>query len=401
VEIKNILSRIYRWEYFWLCLMIIITLAMHFSIINDVKVPILDEVYYAGYYPEQQGNLHYGDAYNILSLHSDARPEHPPLAKLFIAAGIKILGDNTAGWRTPAIIFGTISIVLLYFICRRLNMSRRASNIATFLFAFENFSFMFASIAMLDAFFLTLTLAFFLLYLSRQYVFAGIFIGLAALAKLFAALGTPTLFIHWVFTKTRQTRWFIATIILAPLSFVGFLPLFDYIITGSFENPLVRIKEMLSLSGSLTFYNTNHPAMSRPWEWLLNYRPMAFWYTPHYTGAVSPSIWALMIPVVLYMLYRAVKQRNDAGLFGFSWFLGTYLLWIPISILTNRISFIFYFYPTIGALCLGLGMGLNESLEWVSSRTRKVKIPVMAGITAFFLFHVASFIVLTPVFFRT
>jgi dolichyl-phosphate-mannose-protein mannosyltransferase len=400
VEIKKIFSSIYKWEYLWLCLMVIITLVMHFSIINDVKVPILDEVYYAGYYPEQQGDLHYGDAYNILNLHSDARPEHPPLAKLFIATGIAILGDNPVGWRTPAVVFGTISIVLLYFICRRLNMSRRASNIATFLFAFENFSFMLASIAMLDVFFLTLVLAFFLLYLNRKYFASGIFIGLAALAKLFAAMGTPALFVHWIFTKTRQTRWFIATVVLAPVSFVGFLALFDYVITRNWANPLTRIKDMLSLSGSLTFANTSHPASSRPWEWLLNFRPMAFWYSPHYTGAVSPSVWALIIPVVLYMVYRAVR-RNDAGLFGFSWFLGTYLLWIPISIFTDRISFIFYFYPSIGAFCLGLGMGLNEALEWVSPRTRKVKMPVIGGITAFFLFHIASFIVLSPVFIRT
>jgi dolichyl-phosphate-mannose-protein mannosyltransferase len=400
VEIKNILSRIFKWEYLWLSLIVIITLVMHFSIINDVKVPILDEVYYAGYYPEQQGDLHYGDAYNILSLHSDARPEHPPLAKLLIAASIAVLGDNAMGWRTSAVVFGTISIVLLYFICRRLNMSRRAANIATFLFAFENFSFMLASIAMLDVFFLTLTLAFFLLYLNRQYIFSGIFVGLAALAKLFAAMGTPTLFVHWVFTKTNQTRWFIATVILSPLSFVGFLTLFDYIITRNLINPLTRIKEMLSLSGSLTFANTTHPAMSRPWEWLLNYKPMAFWYAPHYTGAISPSVWGVIIPVVLYMVYRAFK-RNDAGLFGFSWFLGTFLLWIPISIFTDRISFIFYFYPTVGAICLGLGLGLNEALEWASHRTRKVKVPAIAAITAFFLFHIASFIVLTPVFFRT
>ena len=41
---------------------------------------------------------------------------------------------------------------------------------------------------MLDVFFVTLTLAFFALYLYRQYALSGIFIGLAALAKLFAAM---------------------------------------------------------------------------------------------------------------------------------------------------------------------------------------------------------------------
>jgi dolichyl-phosphate-mannose-protein mannosyltransferase len=401
MEVKNRLSRFYRWEYFWLCSIVVVTLAMHFSIINEVNRPILDEVYYAGYYPEQQGDLHYGDAYSIAVLHQDARPEHPPLGKLFIVAGIAILGDNVYGWRVPSVIFGTIGIILLYFICRKLNMSRQAMNIATFLFAFENFSFMFASIAMLDVFFVTLMLAFFWLYLHRAYLSSGVFLGLSALAKLFGAMGAPTLLVHWIFSKTKPPRRFIYTVILAPVSFVAFMPLFDWAITRQFENPLTAIKTMLSLSGSLTFANTTHPALSRPWEWLLNYRPMAFWYTPNYLGAISPSVWGVMIPVVLYMIYRAVKGRHEAGLFGFSWFFGTFLLWIPISILTNRVSFIYYFYPTIGALCLGLGLGLNEALEWGSTRTKRVKILVIAGVAALLLFHVASFIVLSPVFIRT
>jgi dolichyl-phosphate-mannose-protein mannosyltransferase len=398
LEVKRLLLRVVKWEFFWLCLMVIATLAMHFVIINDTKEPILDEAHYAGYFgadhkPES------GDAYSIIHDHKDLRPEHPPLSKLFIVGGIYALGDNPWGWRVPSIIMGTIGIVLFFFICRRLGMSRRATNIATFLLAFENFTFLMASVAMLDVFFVTLTLAFFLLYLYRQYIFSGLFIGLAATAKLYAAMATPPLLIHWLFTKTKHTRWFILTVVLAPLSFIGWMALFDFAISRTFQNPLLRIKEMLSLSSSLTFYNTTHPALSRPWEWLLSYKPMAFWYPNHYTGAISLDIWLVMIPVVLYMLYRAAK-RNDAGLFGFAWFLGTFVLWIPISIYTNRVSFVFYFYPTIGALCLGLGLGLNEALEWASSRVKKVKIPVTAGVIAFLLFHVAAFVITSPVFAR-
>jgi dolichyl-phosphate-mannose-protein mannosyltransferase len=395
MAVKAVFSRIIHWEYLWLCVIIAVTLAMHFSIINDVKVPILDEVYYYG---TAQGS-NSGDANSILNNHTDDRPEHPPLGKLIIAGSIKLLGDNPIGWRTSSIIFGTVGIVLFYFICRRLGMSVRAANFATFLFAFENFTFLMASIAMLDVFFLTLTLAFFLLYLNREYIFSGVFIGLAALAKLYAAMGTPALFIHWVFTRTRHTRWFIATVILSPVSFLGFLPLFDFIIYHQFKNPLSRVQEMLSLSGSLTFANTTHPALSRPWEWLLNYRPMAFWYSPHYTGGFSFSIWMLIIPVVLYILYRAVRG-NDAALFGFAWFLSTFVLWIPISIVTDRVSFVYYFYPTAGAICLGLGLGMNQMLDKVSGKTARLKIAAALAVVAFLIFHLANFIIISPVFFR-
>ena len=397
MEVRSILSRIYRWEHLSLCLIVAITLAMHFSIITQVSDPILDELHYVKSSRHIiSGDVNPDDSTNRMEL----RPEHPPLAKLFIVGGMDAFGDNPWGWRVPSIIMGTIGITLFYFICRRLKMSRRATNIATFLLAFENFTFMLASVAMLDVFFVTFTLAFFLLYLYRQYFLSGIFVGLAALAKLFAALGTFPIFIHWLFTKTKHNRWFLLTVITAPVSFVAFTSLLNYPIFRRFENPLNQIKEMLSLSGSLKFTNTTHPALSRPWEWLLNYEPMAFWYSPHYTGGISLSVWVFMIPVALYMLYRTLKG-NDAGLFGFSWFVGTFLLWIPISIFTDRVSFIYYIYPTIGALCLGLGLGLNEALEWVPFKTRRVKIPVMTGVAAFFLFHIASFVVMTPVFIRT
>ncbi|MDD5701550.1 MAG: glycosyltransferase family 39 protein [Dehalococcoidales bacterium] len=388
MEIKRILTRAYSWEYFWLCLIVVVTLAMHFSIITQPNELVLDEQHYVK------------DARYILTNEQTQRPEHPPLAKLFISSGLAAFGDNPWGWRIPSIIMGTIGIILFYFICRRLGMSGRASNIATFIFGFENFNFMLASVAMLDVFFVTLMLAYFLLYLSREYVLAGIFIGLSALAKLYAAMGTPALLIHWLLSRAKPSPWFALTVILAPISFIALMPIFDFAITHQFQNPISRITDMMSLSSSLTFANTTHPSLSRPWEWLLNYIPMAFWYTPHYTGAVSPSVWGFIIPVVLYMIYKAVKG-NEAGLFGFAWFFSTFLLWIPISILTNRVSFLFYFYPTIGALCLGLGLGLNQALDWVSSQKRKVKIPVMAGIVIFFLFHIASFIVLTPVFIRS
>ncbi len=388
LEVKTTLKRVYRWEYFWLCVIVIVTLAMHFSIILNPNELVLDEQHYVK------------DARSIIETHTDQRPEHPPLAKLFIVGGIDALGDNQWGWRVPSIAMGTIGLVLFYFICRRLKMSRTATNLATFLLGFENFTFLLGSLAMLDVFYVTLMLAAFLLYLYRQYLLTGIFIGLSAVAKLYGALGAPVIFIHWLFSKTKRSWWFLVTVIAAPVSFVIFMPVFDYAISHTFQNPISRIKEMLSLSGSLTFANTTHPALSRPWSWILNYNPMAFWYTPHYTGAISFTVWALIIPVVLYMLYLAVKG-NEAGLFGFAWFFGIFLLWIPISIVTDRVSFIYYFYPAIGSLCLGLGMGISQLLDWAKSRTRRVRLSVTGVVGAFLALHVLAFVILTPVFLRT
>jgi dolichyl-phosphate-mannose-protein mannosyltransferase len=387
VEIKGKIRQIFNWEYFWLFVIVISTLIMHFSVISSPNALVLDEQHYVK------------DANLIIDQNRTERVEHPPLAKLFIVGSIEAIGDNPWGWRVPSTIMGSFGIILFYLICRRLNLSRRASSIAAALYGFENFTFLIASVAMLDVFFVTFMLAFFLLYLNRQYLISGVFIGICALTKLYGAMAAPTLLVHWLFTKTKQTRWFLLTVIAAPVSFVALMPLCDYAITKQWQNPLLRIKEMLSLSGSLTFANTQHDALSRPWEWVLNYKPMAFWYTPHLTGTLSPSIWILIIPAVLFLLYKAFK-RDEAGLFGFAWFLSTYLLWIPISILTDRISFIYYIYPSIGALCLGAGLGINQILDWLTLKKRKSNIPVIALITGFFALHALSFIILTPVFFR-
>lgn len=383
VEIK----KIYRWEYFWLLIIVITTLAMHLSIITLPNALVLDEQHYVN------------DAKYIIDNNQSQRLEHPPLAKIFIVSSIKTLGDNPWGWRLPSVIAGTTGIILFYLICRKLNLSRRAASIATGLYGFENFTFLLSSMAMLDVFFVTLMLAFFLLYLNSRYIFSGIFIGLSALAKLYGAMAAPTLLIHWFFTRAEYSKRFVLTVILAPVSFIALMPLCDFVITRHWQNPFSRIAEMITMSGGLTFANTQHDALSRPWEWVLNFKPMAFYYTPHLTGVISPSIWILIIPIFLYLLYLAIK-RNEAGLFGFAWFFSAYILWIPISLITNRISFAYYIYPAIGALCLGVGLGINQILEWISLKRRKANVPLIALVVILFLGHAASFVILTPVFFR-
>jgi dolichyl-phosphate-mannose-protein mannosyltransferase len=389
LEIKRNLSRIYRWEYTWLCLLVAVTLILHLVIIANPSELILDEAHYIP------------DARNITAEHETLRAEHPPLGKLFIVAGIELFGDNPWGWRLFPVIFGTAIIVLFYFLCRRLNMSPNAASIATFLLALENMTFVQASVAMLDVYCLAFMMASFLLYASRRYLSSGIAVALAALAKLTGALAAPVMFIHWLFRRQGRSWWFALTVVAAPLAFVGLLALFDFIIVRDpsvLLEPVDRIKTMLSLSGSLTFANVDHPSLSRPWEWLLSYKFMSYWYTPHYISALSPSVWALAIPSFGYMVYRAVKG-SSAGLFGAAWFAGTYLAWIPLSLITDRASYPYYFYPTVGAVCLGLGLGLSQLLDFYRQRRPgKLRRTVLSLFIFYLVFHLGCFVVLSPLF---
>jgi len=389
VEIKKTLLRVYRWEHFWLCLLLAVTLAMHFVIIDNPSELILDEKHYVN------------DALNIIEEHQTLRLEHPPLAKLFVVSGIRLFGDNPWGWRFFSVLFGTASIVLFYFLCRRLGMSRTATNIATFLLAFENMTFVHAGVAMLDVYFYTFMLAAFLLYASRKYIASGVAVALSVLAKLNAVLALPTMLIHWLFDRQGRSWWFVLTVVIAPAAFILLMPLFDLAIvqsTTALVDPIARIKSMLSLSGSLTFANVTHPCASHPWDWLIFYRPMGYYYSPHYSASISYSLWALTIPTFAYLVYKTVKGSN-AGLFGASWFAGTYLLWIPISLITDRVSYIYYFYPTIGAVCLGLGLGLGELFGIFKKRKAgKLKWTLLGIVVFILLAHLVSFVILSPVF---
>jgi predicted membrane-bound dolichyl-phosphate-mannose-protein mannosyltransferase len=387
MEMKRLLTRTYRWEYFWLCVIVVATLACHFIIVNQVHELILDEQHYVK------------DARYIIENHQTERQEHPPLGKLLIVAGIKIFGDNPMGWRFFPIVCGTASIVLFYFLCRRLDMSRETSNIATFLLAFENLTFLQASVAMLDVFLLPFMIGAFLLYMNRKYISSGIFIGLSALAKLDGALAAPVIFIHWVFSRQRRSWWFFLAAFFSILAFVELMIPLDYLITRSFHNladPLHRIQTMLSLTGSLTFANVQHPNLSRPWEWLISYKPMAYYIMPHYTAAISFSIFALAIPSVGYMIYKAAR-RSEAGLFGLAWFAGTFIVMCILSVVTNRASYPFYFYPVVGAICIGVALFLADLLAYFRRKQYgKLKWTAFSIVIFILVAHLISFLILSP-----
>ena len=85
--LKKVFDRLRNWEYSLPCLIVIIILVMHFSVIMQPNEPLFDEIHYVE------------DARVIISGEGTQRPEHPPMAKLFIVGGIKLFGDNPFGWR--------------------------------------------------------------------------------------------------------------------------------------------------------------------------------------------------------------------------------------------------------------------------------------------------------------
>ncbi len=362
--------KVLRWQHLGIFILVIITLALHFSTITVNSEPIFDEPAYVD------------AARSIVSGTGDTNPEHPPLGKLLIVSGILVFGDSPVGWRFFPVIFGTIAIVLFYFICLKL-MPGRAAFLATLLFTMESMSFVMSSLALLDVFMLTLMMAGFLLYLHQRYLLSGVAIALSALAKLTGGLALIAIILHWLFIKRDSPKRFVAGVIAVPVSFLLFMLPLNYLASGEWESPLKSTLDLLSWSRIITFATRFDSTASRPWEWIIfpDRMPLG---TP-----VSLTIWILIIPAVVYMVFMA-RRGDDAARFGLGWFAGTYLAWVPLSLATNRLSYPYYFYPTIGAICIGIGLGLSQLLDMEPVKSRKA---IALGVASYLLLHLAVFII--------
>ncbi|MGH8868288.1 MAG: dolichyl-phosphate-mannose--protein mannosyltransferase [Actinomycetes bacterium] len=116
---------------------------------------VFDEVYYAN---EAWQLLHYGVEYNV----KDATPNyvvHPPLGKWTIALGQWLFGDDSFGWRFSAALVGTLSVLLVARVARRMTRSTLLGCVAGLLLAFDGLHFVSSRTALLDVFLMAAVLA--------------------------------------------------------------------------------------------------------------------------------------------------------------------------------------------------------------------------------------------------
>jgi len=65
---------------------------------------------------------------------------HPPMAKLFMVAGIFLFGETAFAWRFFGALLGVGCVLLIYLLGRKL-FSQRVALLASFLFAFDGLPF--------------------------------------------------------------------------------------------------------------------------------------------------------------------------------------------------------------------------------------------------------------------
>lgn len=115
---------------------------------------IFDETYYAG---DAWNLLHHGVELN--SSGKAAFVAHPPLGKWLIAIGEAIFGNHELGWRFSAAIVGSLSILMIARIARRMFRSNVLGCVAAVLLSLDGLEFVQSRTSMLDIFLMFWVLA--------------------------------------------------------------------------------------------------------------------------------------------------------------------------------------------------------------------------------------------------
>lgn len=439
IRYKQWFSGFRRWitslEGIGICMIEAFVLTVHLIFIGQPAYPaILDEAYYV---PEALHFLHG----QIMGL-----PQHPPLGKWLIASGIFIFGNDPVGWRIMSIIFSLIGIFIFYLIIKKLIVKWPQASpfvplLGTFLVATENLTFVMGHVAMLDVFYVTFMLLGFLLYLRGNYSFCGIAMGLSLLCKVTALLGIAAILLHWLITHHGEIvaelhniwdavnervmrsplsgnifNMFKMMVIAVAVWLILIVPLeygsmHQFTADTLWYNPLFRalymvwhpLNETSTALSSGILAGGKLLAVRTPWQWLLspgtlNVDNILRSGIPHYLGSIGWNIWVLIIPSFLYLIYASVRIRekgHDIALFLLCWLIGVYGILVVLQPLTGRLTYDYYFYPAVPAVCLTIAWGAWRLRELAWQRT-KTKFVFIIGLSLYLMASVAVFVIMSP-----
>jgi dolichyl-phosphate-mannose--protein O-mannosyl transferase len=330
---------------------------LRFDRLSMPHAVIFDETYYA---PDAYGILRYGVEHNyvstrnVLMLRGDPHifkgggefVAHPPLGKIFIAAGEWLFGLSPFGWRFAVAVVGSLSILLVARIARRMTRSTLLGCVAGLLLALDGLEFVMSRTALLDIFVMFWVLAAFGCLVVDRDVYrarlataaggdappaarvrwwrlgAGLCLGLAVASKwngiwFIPAFGAMTLAWDLGARRTAAVRDSTGRALLhdiggMALSFIA-LPVAAYLTswsgwfatsTGYDRNwaqqhgtnipVLSPLLSLLQYHKAMLTFNTglhvSHPYASKPWSWLVLARPVSYsWVCTGPSGKACPS----------------------------------------------------------------------------------------------------------------
>jgi 4-amino-4-deoxy-L-arabinose transferase-like glycosyltransferase len=308
-----------------------------------------------------------GEGWIIPHLNSEVYPDKPPLFFWLIAFTAEALGGmNEWAARFPSALFGLFTLVLLFFLGKRL-FNEKVGFWAALILA-TNVEFLWlARRANIDAtltFFTTATIALFYVGCYQQkgrwflYLLAYLAMALGVLAKLQVAVIVPLLVAGGYFLVQRRGRFFkdaahIPGVALF-VAFIGGWLALAYLSGG--EDYLWRI--LYQKSASRVFETVSH---DRPF----------YYYLTNFPGNFVP--WIIFLPsAMIYGL--SAKGRKKEFIFVFFWFA---VIFVSFSLFPAKREL--YLLPLYPAAALMVGYLLTELPPGAEgSESRLVSLPLVA-----------------------
>jgi dolichyl-phosphate-mannose--protein O-mannosyl transferase len=318
---------------------------------------------------------------------------HPPVGKWLIALGIQILGDSPAGWRLSAAIFGTFSILLIYFVAIRLFNSQFLALVSAGLMSIDGLHLVMSRTALLDIFLMFFLLAAFLALLHEQHIVAALLLGLALGTKWSAIYFIAAILIYLLVINRRSVLLYLPIIPITYLfTWSGWLISDKGWSKDYSSNPLISLfhyhREILNFHTGLT---TEHSYEASPWNWLILGRPTSFFYeSPKSCGAEScsqeilamgtPIIWWFgLIALFITIGYFITRKDRGAGLILLA-LLSNYLPWL---LFPERTTFYFYAIAFLPYLILAITYSIKLYLEDETKQPKRIQnVYASLGLTA-------------------
>ena len=350
----------------------------------------------------------------------DPNAEHPQLAKLAIAAGIELFGDNARGWRIGSVLFGLIGMVALFAMVRAAGGGAWLAVGAVGVMALDNLLLVHGRIATLDIYAVSMMLAAMALYLRGWWLPAGMALGVAGCMKEVALLLVVVVVLlealrwaraWWIGrrdTAAAQSTpasgsgrgWRTLALFLASgaVSLLGLLWLLDVLVPGYDPvnhvtyagSPFTHLFHMYHYAQLLKAKPNETGIAASPWQWLLNERAIdyakvavnslanghivASHATVYFRGVINPFIIFLAIPALFAALATAWRKGDGVAALGACWCLGTFLPMALESAISGRISYLYYMVVVLPGVYLVTArlfrpsqIGAAATLGWVTA----------------------------------
>jgi dolichyl-phosphate-mannose-protein mannosyltransferase len=154
----------------------------------------------------------------------DTNPEHPPLGKYLIGLGIEFIGDNSVGWRVASVLFGAVTLTVI-FVWMSDIADPFTAWVAVLLVISNGFWFVMSRVAMLSIFELCFCVTGFYFLSKDKPVLSGLFLGLASACRWNAVFGIA-LIVAWLVLRKKPELKKAALIGLTSLASytIAFLP---------------------------------------------------------------------------------------------------------------------------------------------------------------------------------